>query len=239
MEEMRKEVADSSVLALVQKFLRQGVMDGMEASTPVQGSPQGAVISPLLSNVFLHPIDLVMRDAGFEMVRYADDLVILCKSKVDAERALALLTKEITVRKLTLHPEKTCIVDMAEPGGFDFLGYHFERGRKIPRKKSLQKLRDRIREISPRRNGNSLDRIVATLNRTLRGWFEYFKHSAQATFGIVDGFVRRRLRAMLLCRRHRRHFGAGLANIRWPNAYFADHGLFSLAAAHANACHAR
>jgi RNA-directed DNA polymerase len=235
--EVGKEVADRKVLALVEKFLKQGVMDGLETWEPERGSPQGAVISPLLSNVFLHPLDLVMRDAGFEMVRYADDLVILCTSRAAAEQALALLAKEVTARKLTLHPDKTCIVDMTQPGGFDFLGYHFERGRKIPRKKSLQKLRDRVREITPRQNGNSLDRIIATLNRVLRGWFEYFKHCARPTFDIVDGFARRRLRAILLCRRHRRHFGAGIANIRWPNAYFAEHGLFSLAAAHAHARH--
>ena len=239
MEEMRKEIADGSVLALLRMFLEQRVMDGLEEWTPDEGTPQGAVISPLLANSFLHPIDLVMRDAGFEMVRYADDLVILCKSAADAENAHALLAAQVTARKLTLHPEKTRIVDATQPGGFDFLGYHFERGRKTPRKKSLQKLRDSIHEKTPRNSGESLKCIVAALNRTLKGWFEYFKHCARPTFGIVDGFVRRRLRAMLLRRRNRRGFGAGFANIRWPNAFFAKQELYSLAAAHADARHAR
>ena len=239
MAEVRKEVADGSVLDLVRAFLQQRVMDGLEGWTPVEGSPQGAVISPLLSNIFLHPVDLVMREAGLEMVRYADDLVILCKSAAEAESALALLEAQMTARRLTLHPDKTRIVDTTQPGGFDFLGYHFELGRKTPRKKSLQKLRDRIRTVTPRNSGESLKCIVAVLNRTLRGWFEYFKHCTKRTFRGVDGFVRRRLRALLIRRQKRRGFGTGFAHRDWPNAYFAEHGLLFLADAHAHARHAR
>ncbi len=134
---------------------------------------------------------------------------------------------------------KTRIVDTTQPGGFDFLGYHFERGRKKPRKKSLLKLRDRIRELTPRLSGHALDRTIVVLNRVLRGWFEYFKHCARWTFRPVDEFVRRRLRAMLVRRQKRRGIGAGYANIKWPNSFFAKHGLLSLAAAHAEARQSR
>jgi RNA-directed DNA polymerase len=239
MEEIRKEVVDGSVLELVRAFLQQRVMDGLEGWTSVEGTPQGAVISPLLSNIFLHPVDLALRDAGFEMVRYADDLVILCKSEAEAHVALAFLDAQLTTRKLTLHPEKTRIVDTTQAGGFDFLGYHFELGEKTPRKKSLQKLRDSVRATTPRNSGESLERTIVTLNRKLRGWFEYFKHCAAWIFGDVDAFVRRRLRAILLRQEKRRGFGAGYANIRWPNAYFAKQGLLFLAATHAVARQAR
>ena len=240
MTEVGKEVADGSVLDLIRAYLQQQVIEGLQEWTPEEGSPQGAVISPLLANIFLHPVDLALRDAGFEMVRYADDLVILCKSEAEAQNALAMLETLVTARKLTLHPEKTRIVDMSQPGGFDFLGYHFESGCKTPRQKSVAKLYENIREKTRRNNGNSLACVIAKLNSTLRGWFEYFQHCVARTFKTVDKFVRRRLRAILQRRRKRnRHFGAGFANIHWPNKYFAEHGLFSLAAAHAFARQAR
>lgn len=239
MEEVRKEVADGSVLDLLRVFLGQRVMDGLDSWTPDEGTPQGAVMSPLLANIFLHPVDLALRDAGYEMVRYADDLVILCKSDAEAQDALAMLAAQTTARKLTLHPDKTRIVDTTQPGGFDFLGYHFELGRKTPRKKSLQKLRDNVRAKTPRLSGESIEQTIAALNRTLRGWFEYFKHCARSVFRGVDEFTRRRLRAILLRHQKQRGFGAGYANKRWPNAYFAERGLLSLAAAHAHARQAR
>ena len=133
---------------------------------------------------------------------------------------------------LILHPEKTRIVNASEPGGFDFLGYHFERGMKWPRTKSLKKLKDRLREKTSRLDGRSLSAIITDVNRTLRGWYEYFQHSKANGFGSVDGFVRRRLRSLLEKRRGHTRQGLGEAQNRWPNAWFAKHGLLSLAAAH-------
>lgn len=239
MEEASKEIADGRVLQLIEAFLAQSVMEGAKEWQPETGTPQGAVISPLLANIYLHPVDLALEGAGFEIVRYADDLVILCRNEAEARGALTLLDELMRARKLSLHPEKTRIVD-ARAEGFDFLGYHFDRGRKLPRKKSLGQLRDRVRELTPRLNGRSLAEIIRRLNAVLTGWFEYFKHCMRSVFREVDGFVRRRLRAMLL-RRHRKHarIGAGNANIRWPNAFFVQRGLISLAAARASASRSR
>jgi RNA-directed DNA polymerase len=235
MQEVRREIADGSVLALVEGFLKQSVMDELKEYLTEQGTPQGAVISPLLANIYLHPVDLMLRDGGFEVVRYADDLVILCETEERAREALRLLDEEITRRGLKLHPEKTRIVDITLPGGFDFLGYHFELGRKTPREKSLAKFKDSVRELTPRTAGRSIDAVIKRLNAVVSGWFEYFKHSHVWTFEPLDGWIRSRLRAILLRHKKRRGTGHGYANRRWPNSFFAKHGLFSLSAAHAEA----
>ena len=203
--------------------------------TPEEGIPQGSTVGPLLANVYLHPVDEAMVRAGQELIRYADDQVILCKTEREAQEALVRLREELTGRGLTLHPEKTRVVDMSQPGGFDFLGYHFECGQKRPRSKSLMKLKDNVRGLTKRNNGHSLEAIIVRLNRVLRGWFEYFKHSYRATFAPIDGWVRMRLRSILRRRRHQRGAGRGWSNIRWPNAYFAKLGLFTMTTARAAA----
>ena len=133
---------------------------------------------------------------------------------------------------LTLHPEKTRVVDATQRGGFDFLGYHFECGRRWPREKSLQKLKERVRAKTLRTDGRSLRAIVADVNRTLRGWYGYFQHSKANVFAAVDGYVRRRLRSLLEKRRGRTRQGLGAAHQRWPNDWFARRGLLSLAGEH-------
>lgn len=226
-------IADGRVRLLLEAFLKQDILEGLSRWTPEQGSPQGAVISPLLANLYLHPVDLAMVEAGFEMIRYADDLVILCRSKEEAQRALDLLSQEVRGRGLCLHPEKTRVIDLTIPGeGFDFLGYHFEGRTRWPRKKSLRKFKDAIRSKTPRCNGHSLGFIIKDVNPTLRGWFEYFKHSHKWTFPSMDQWVRRRLRSILRRRRHYQGISRGFDHQRWPNAFFQAHGLFSLAEAH-------
>jgi RNA-directed DNA polymerase len=237
--EVKGEIADGRVLELLGRYLKQQVMEDAKAWTPEAGTPQGAVISPLLANIYLHPVDVSIREAGYAMVRYADDLVILCKSEGQAQEALALLEAEMSRRKLTLHPEKTRLVDAAQPGGFDFLGYHFERDYRWPRKKSLQSLKDKVRECTPRTSGHSLQQIIETANPVLRGWFGYFKHSHYTTFDRLDAWVRMRLRSILRKRDHRTGPGTGPDHQRWPNAFFAQHGLFTLKEAHACACRSR
>jgi RNA-directed DNA polymerase len=233
---LRTKVSDGRVLALLDAYLAQGVLDGLAAWTPEEGTPQGAVISPLLANLYLDPLDHVMAAAGFEMVRYADDLVVLCRTREEAAAALAQLAHWTTTAGLALHPEKTRLVDATQRQGFDFLGYHFAHGRRWPRKKSLQKLKTRLRAKTRRMPGHSLTAIIADVNRTLHGWFGYFKHSRKTTFRDVDGWVRTRLRSILR-KRHRRHGrSTGADHLRWPNAYFTAHGLYSLTTAHAQAC---
>ena len=239
MGEVEKEVADGRVLDLVRGYLKQGVMDGAKRWKPTAGTPQGAVISPLLANLYLHPVDLALIGAGHEGVRYADDLVILCKTEREAREALALLKAELGRRKLELHPEKTRIVDATEPGGFDFLGYHFERRTRWPRRKSLNALKDRIRARTKRTNGHSLLEIIKSINPVLRGWFQYFKHSHKTTFSDVDRWVRMRLRSILRKRLGRKGRGQGNDHQRWPNAFFVEQGLFTMTAAFASICRPR
>lgn len=231
MERMKSKVTDGKVLGLVEAFLNQGIFDGLKHWTPEQGTPQGAVLSPLLANVYLDPLDHMMAGGGFEMVRYADDFVVLCESEEQAHRALAVLQEWTGEAGLQLHPEKTRTVDATEAGGFEFLGYHFERGMKWPRKKSLAKLKDGIRAKTKRCNGRSLDAIVASINPQLRGWFEYFKQSHATTFRPIDQWTRMRLRSILRKRAGRKGRGRGADHQRWPNAYFAKLGLYSLVTA--------
>ncbi|MGH7702208.1 MAG: group II intron reverse transcriptase/maturase, partial [Gemmatimonadales bacterium] len=228
MTEVRTRIVDGRVLKLLEAYLTQGVLDGLEQWTPEAGTPQGAVISPLLANVYLHPVDQALGAAGYQVVRYADDLVILCASEDEAQRALNLLRTLLETRGLRLHPEKTRVVDATQPGGFEFLGYHCEQGKRWPRKKSLHKLKDTVRRPTRRTRGVSLAVIVGELNPVLRGWFGYFKQSHRVTFRELDEWVRMRLRSLLRKRRGQRGRGRGADHQRWPNAYFHALGLYSL-----------
>ena len=223
------KVADSRILALVEAFLGQSVLEDTQEWVPEQGTPQGAVISPLLSNIYLDPLDHLMAGRGFEMVRYADDFVVLCRSPQEAAAALAVVQQWTVQAGLTLHPVKTRLVH-AWDDGFDFLGYHFERGRHWPRQKSLGKLKDAIRAKTKRTVGHALSRVIADINPMLKGWYGYFQHSYRPTFRMVDGWVRRRLRSILRRRRGAKGIASthGADQTRWPNVFFAKHGLFSL-----------
>jgi RNA-directed DNA polymerase len=234
MSDVGRYIADGRVMGLIEGFLKQDILEDMAHWTPEKGSPQGAVISPLLANLYLHPVDTAMAGAGYEMIRYADDFVILCSRQEEAEKALAMVHRLTLERALTLHPDKTRVVDIASPGeGFDFLGYHFEGGTRRPRKKSLKKLKDTIRSKTGRSNGHSLAAIIEDANRTLRGWFEYFKHSNRWTFPPIDSWVRRRIRSILRKRIGLKGISRGHDHQRWPNQFFREHGLFSLVEAHA------
>lgn len=237
MKRVGERIADGRIHELIERYLKVGVMDTLKGWEPTeQGTPQGAVISPLLANIYLNPLDHLMAQMGLEMVRYADDLVILCQSREQAEVALSKLGKWMEANGLKLHPEKTRVVDAHQRGGFDFLGYHFERGYCWPRQKSLDKIKDAIREQTRRANGQSMERIIQVINPKLRGWFAYFKHSHKTTFRPLDRWIRMRLRSILRKRSGRRGRGRGTDHQRWPNAYFGTLGLYNMEAAHAKAC---
>jgi RNA-directed DNA polymerase len=220
---------------LVEAFLKANIMEGMSEWTPEEGAPQGAVISPLLSNIYLNPLDHLLEERGMEMVRYADDFVILCRTKEEAESALSLVQGWVRDNGLSLHETKTKVVDVRE-AGFDFLGYHFVKHRRFPRRKSLAKFKDAIRELTPRTSGKSLLEIVTLLNRKLPGWFGYFKHADKYTFSTLDSWIRMRLRSILRKRSGRRGRGRGADHQRWKNDFFARLGLYSLKLAQALAC---
>jgi len=226
---VRQRVVDGSVLALLEQSLKAGILEGLKGWQPTeQGTPQGAVISPLLANLYLNPLDHQMAGQGYEMVRYADDLVVLCQSWEEAERALAELRHWSEEAGLTLHPTKTRIVHVPSEG-FDFLGWHFCGGKKWPRQKSRQKLQEKLRPFTRRTNGRSFGEIVAQVNPILRGWRNYFRDSYRTGLSGPDGWLRRRLRAMLRKREKRPGYGLSQADSqRWPNRWFAEHGLFSL-----------
>lgn len=233
LKRVEEKVSDGRVIKLLAAYLEQGVMEGLSSWTPETGTPQGAVISPLLSNIYLDPLDHLLARAGIEMVRYADDFVILCRTETEARQALERVQDWTVNNGLSLHPEKTRIVDATKHGGFEFLGYHFERGYKWPRPKSVKKLRATIRRKTRRTNGQALHTIIEDVNRTLRGWFEYFKHSHKTEFTQQDSWVRMRLRSILRKRHGLAGRGRGADHQRWPNAYFATLGLFSLASTRA------
>jgi RNA-directed DNA polymerase len=235
---VREHIADGRVLGLIEGFLKQGVMEGTElaktgADGP-QGTPQGGVISPLLANIYLDPLDWLMAGLGFEMVRYADDMVVLCPSQEEAEAALSKLREWMTGAGLTLHPDKTRTVDMTVADShFDFLGYRFKRSRRgrlmrLVRPKSMRKLRESIKPRTHRASGQSMAAIVDDLNRTLRGWFGYFKHVKANELGGIDGWVRMRLRSILRKRLGLKGRGRGKDHQRWPNRYFTKLGLICL-----------
>ena len=233
MGEIKRHIADSRVLDLIEGFLKQQILEDLRYWTPEKGTPQGAVISPLLSNIYLHEVDKQVRLAGYEMVRYADDFVILCRSQQEAKAALAGVSALVGERGLSLHADKTSVVATHEVGqGFDFLGYHFENGTRWPRKKSLKKFKDAIRRKTRRSNGRNIAAIIRDVNRTSIGWFGYFKHSNWKTFAPLDGWIRRRLRSILRKYGKKKGIARGRDNIRWPNQYFRDLGYFSLYDAH-------
>lgn len=242
MRRIEEKVSDGRILRLLAGYLSQDVLEGMRTWNPVAGSPQGAVISPLLANIYLHPLDIFMDKSGHKMIRYADDFVILCRSRQEAENAMTQVRKWVESNGLELHPDKTHIGDCRIEGqGFEFLGYRFECGKRYVRRKSMKSIRDKIREKTRKTCGKSTKMVIESLNPMLRGWFTYFKHAHKWTFRQMDGFVRRRLRSILR-KQQKMNNGTGRDfgdHQRWPNAYFARLGLFTMAEAHAQACRSR
>jgi RNA-directed DNA polymerase len=241
MQRIEERVSDGRVLDLLRSCLDQDIMQDLKRWTPTEGTPQGAVISPLLANIYLHPLDELMAARGYRMVRYADDFVVLCKSHKEAEAALAEIRAWVADNGLRLHPNKTHVGDCRLKGqGFEFLGYRFEAGRRFVRKKSLNRFKDKIRDKTQRTRGTSLARIIDDLNPTQRGWFAYFKHAHPRTFIVLDRFIRRRLRAILRKQDKRPGFGATRDDHqRWPIAFFAQAGLLALHTAWLNARYSR
>ena len=224
------KISDDKTLKLLQQFLDQQVIEGMNQWTPMAGTPQGSVISPLMANLYLHALDELLSNVDVKYVRFADDFVVMCRTHRDAVKALETIQDWVASHGLVLHPEKTHVGNCVEKGqGFEFLGYRFEAGRRWVRPKSKMALRDKIRLLTGRLRSGSLESIINELNAVLKGWFGYFKHAHRSTFRDVDGFVRRRLRAILRRRDKRPGFGRTSRDHKlWPNAFFASHGLFTL-----------
>jgi len=230
LEILQQSISDRRLLGLIKQFLDQGIIEELRTWTPEAGVPQGAVLSPVLANAYLNPLDHRMSENGCQMVRYADDFVILCRTQAEAEAALADVRTWVEQQGLTLHPEKTHIVDSRE-ASFSFLGYSFRGKLRFPRKKSHEKRVASIRSQTPRTSGESLETIIHRINQSAQGWFHYFRHCHWSVFRSYDEMIRRRLRRILL-KRHRRNPKRLPRNHRWPNAFFTERGLFSLTTAH-------
>ncbi|MFO1042385.1 MAG: group II intron reverse transcriptase/maturase [Planctomycetaceae bacterium] len=232
LQRISERIPDGSVLSLIRSFLNAQILEEMQMWNPEAGAPQGAVLSPLLSNIYLNPLDHLMAESGYEMVRYADDFVILCRTAEDAQRALNAVQTWVTDNGLILHPTKTKIVNV-EREGFDFLGFHFIATTNYPRAKSVEKLQTALRQKTKRTRGDSLHFIIRDVNQTLRGWYGYFQISRTGShlFRRLDSWRRMRLRSILRRRAHRRGKGRGKDHQRWPNKFFETLGLFSLHAA--------
>ena len=229
MKLIEQRIVDGKVLRLLEHYLKAGVLEQMKGWQPTeQGTPQGAVISPLLANIYLNPLDHNVAEKGWKMVRYADDFVVLCQTEAQANEVPGYLRAWTTEAGLTLHPDKTRIVNV-QSQGFDFLGWTFRGSKKWPRKKSVLKVRESLRRWTGRSNGMSLAMIITKLNPRLRGWRGYFGDSPATSLRDVDGWIRRRLRAMLRRRERRQAFGLSpVDHHQWPNSWFAKQGLYSL-----------
>ena len=228
------------MLGLIEAFLTQSVIEPNGTETkPTKGSPQGGSISPLLANIYLDPLDWLLSERGLQSVRYADDIVILTTSAEQAQRALEQVQQWMERAQLTLHPEKTRLVDMTTPRAhFDFLGYRFLRTKggkflRLVRPKSKTKVRETLRIITRRSNGQSLEAIIQQANQVLRGWGNYFVQAHASEHQQMDGWMRKRLRAILVKRAKRRGNGQGWSHKQWPNDSFTALGLYSLEMARA------
>jgi RNA-directed DNA polymerase len=237
MEEVGKEVSDPKLLALMRRFVEADIVEEVKRWTPEEGTPQGAVLSPLLANIYMHEFDQRMLAAGYAVIRYADDFVVSCPTQEEAEQAREKAGEILKAMGLELHPQKTRVID-TRTSRFQFLGYEFwpREGKppgREPRPSSRRKIEDAVRRKTPKRSGKSMRETIEDLRPTLRGWYGYYRYSFWNVFTDLDGFVRRRLRSIL--RKFEKRKGTAFNrddNPRYPAKYFKRLECPSLSEAH-------
>lgn len=220
-----EEISDGRVLRLIKKFLEAGILEEGKVTYQSRGTPQGGNLSPLLANIYLHPYDEEMIAKGYNLVRYADDVVILCKTKEEAKEAL-ILTRQILENRLNLrlNPDKTNLRHERE--GFEFLGHYFGCGYshfKTPRRKSVDAFKDRIRRLTRRLQPKKMTTVIEEINPVIRGWGQYFARSnCRVVFGCLDHWIAHRLSAFRL-----RKWG-GYKHQKYTPYFLKEMGLVSL-----------
>jgi group II intron reverse transcriptase/maturase len=225
LELVKEEMVDGRVLALIRLFLDTGVMEEMRIKHLLSGTPQGGVISPLLANIYLHPFDEIMTQEGFRIIRYADDAVVLCRTKTEAEAALSKMREVLEGKlKLRLNAQKTKIIHKTQ--GFEFLGYYFGRGYsdyKIPRSRAIEVFKDKVRRITRRHQPKSMSMIITELNPVVRGWGNYFiKSNCGKLFIDLDFWLRNRITAFKLKRQ------GGYGHRKYPYSRLRAMGMLFL-----------
>lgn len=192
---VKRVVKDRRVLGLIRGWLKAGVMHEGDIRFETSGTPQGGTISPLLSNIYLTPFDLALQKAGVRHVRYADDVVMLCRTEEEAEAALLLARECLTRLKLCLSEEKTKVTNFRE--GFDFLGFRFRKSSRGVANKSMRTFHEKVREKTKRQQGNApWHTLIGSLNPLLRGWANYHRHgNNRGLFRKLDKWIRNRVRA--------------------------------------------
>jgi group II intron reverse transcriptase/maturase len=218
---VRARIADGRVLDLIEAFLKAGVSEHGSVHVPTEGTPQGGVLSPWLSNLVLDELDKALEGRGLRHVRYADDFVVLTKTRQEAEDALVFVAEVLGTLKLSLHETKTRLTDFGE--GFEFLGFRFRRNHLVVRAKSLDRFKDRIRSLTRRQQGRNVVAVIADVNAVLRGWSGYFGVAEVSdSFTKLDSWVRMRIRSFRFQRRCLND------NWRLRNQRLAKWGLLSL-----------
>jgi group II intron reverse transcriptase/maturase len=220
-----EEVSDGRVLRLIHSFLEAGVMEEMKIKYATSGTPQGGVISPLLANIYLHPFDEAMTKEGFGVIRYADDIVVLCQTRQEAERALNSIKQTLEVKlKLKLNAQKTRVIHKRQ--GFEFLGYYFGSGYsdyKLPRKRAIEAFKEKVRYITRRHQPKSMSMIIIELNPVVRGWGNYFlKGNCKRIFTELDFWLRNRITAFKLKRQ------GGYGHRKYPYSRLRAMGMLFL-----------
>jgi group II intron reverse transcriptase/maturase len=222
LREVGKEVDDPEVIGLVRRWLTAGVVTEHGHFATTRGTPQGGVISPLVANIYLHRLDVEVRAAGFRLIRYADDFVVLADKRWKAEAANRLVRSILADIGLEVAEAKSGVRTTAE--GFEFLGYAFGLRRVAPRPKAVAAFKQRVRHLTARHAPVSLQQMILDLNPVIRGWASYYSLATGGrAFGYLDSWIRMRLRTKVLGRR------TMLAGMKIPNKMLAELGLVSLA----------